>query len=155
MSKLKEADFYYGAVLSTLLNHNICPALIEGGNDRQVYDFTTDNTDFRLFVKYRSNPVGTKAHDYSSWNFSLSNSDIKEISDYLNLKLVLSVGFICGEQPLHKSQYAVLHADDIRRIVASGKTSITLGIKKGEKAFRLFIDGKKENAILIPTNRLY
>ena len=57
MSMLKEADFYYGAILSTLLNHNICPALIEGGTDRQVYDFTTDHKDFRLFVKYRSAPV--------------------------------------------------------------------------------------------------
>lgn len=42
MSKLKEADFCYGAVLSTLFNNGICPMLIEGGNDRQVYEFTTD-----------------------------------------------------------------------------------------------------------------
>lgn len=42
MSTLKEADFYYGAVLSTLINKGICPALIEKGKDRQIYSFTTN-----------------------------------------------------------------------------------------------------------------
>ena len=37
MSILKEADFYYGAVLSTLINRGICPALVESGEDRQIY----------------------------------------------------------------------------------------------------------------------
>ncbi|MDI3476620.1 MAG: hypothetical protein PWQ59_145 [Thermoanaerobacterium sp.] len=51
MSKLKVADFYYGAVLSMLFTRGIVPALVECNNDRQVYDFTTDNADFRLFIK--------------------------------------------------------------------------------------------------------
>ena len=38
MSILKEADFYYGAVLSTLINRGICPALVESG----IVDFTDD-----------------------------------------------------------------------------------------------------------------
>ena len=42
MSILKEADFYYGAVLSTLINRGICPALVESGEDRQIYDFVTN-----------------------------------------------------------------------------------------------------------------
>ena len=53
MSILKEADFYYGAVLSTLINRGICPALVESGKDRQIYDFVTNKKEFRLFVKYR------------------------------------------------------------------------------------------------------
>ncbi|MGB4700972.1 MAG: hypothetical protein WBI01_00505 [Syntrophomonadaceae bacterium] len=47
--KFKEADFYYGAVLSLLFNNGIDPALVESSNSRQIYDFTTDNVDFRLF----------------------------------------------------------------------------------------------------------
>jgi hypothetical protein len=50
MSKIKVGDFYYGAVLSMLFSHNIKPALIENGSDRQVYDFTTNKTKFTLFV---------------------------------------------------------------------------------------------------------
>ena len=59
MSILKEADFYYGAVLSTLINRGICPALVESGKDRQIYDFVTNKKEFRLFVKYRSKPINT------------------------------------------------------------------------------------------------
>lgn len=46
MARLKTADFYYGAVLSMLFNSHINPALIEGGEDRQVYDFTTKKADY-------------------------------------------------------------------------------------------------------------
>jgi len=60
MSRIKVADFYYGAVLSMLFSHNIKPALIENGSDRQVYDFTTNNAKFTLFVKYRSERVETQ-----------------------------------------------------------------------------------------------
>ena len=47
MSTIKISDFYYGAVLSMLFSHNIKPALIETGTDRQVYDFTTNNSEFK------------------------------------------------------------------------------------------------------------
>ena len=72
MAKLLESDFYYGAILSTLLNNGICPMLIEGGTDRQVYDFTTNDKEFRLFTKYRSAPINTKTEGYSSWQFIFS-----------------------------------------------------------------------------------
>lgn len=154
MSMLKEADFYYGAILSTLLNHNICPALIEGGTDRQVYDFTTDHKDFRLFVKYRSAP-GTKTKDYNSWQFVFSDSDIQELKDYMALDLELSVGLVCGQEPLHQSEYAVLHKDIVEKIFAEGKKSITISRKKGEKAFRISVGGGRNNALMVKANALY
>ena len=62
MSKIKVADFYYGAVLSMLFSHGIKPALVENGADRQVYDITTNKSEFRLYVKYRANKTDTKEH---------------------------------------------------------------------------------------------
>ncbi|MBM6724786.1 hypothetical protein [Pseudoflavonifractor phocaeensis] len=154
MSKLKEADFYYGSVLSTLLNNKICPVLIEGGTDRQVYDFTTDHKDFRLFVKYRSAPT-TKTQDYNSWQFVFSDSDIRELTEYLGLDLELSVGLVCGQDALNQSQYAVLHKEIIEKIFDEGKKSITISLKKGEKAFRISVGGGRDNAIRTKTNVLY
>ena len=49
MSRLRECDFYYGAVLAALFNHQICPTLVDGGEKRQIYNFTTDHKDFTLF----------------------------------------------------------------------------------------------------------
>lgn len=34
MSKIKMADFYYGAVLSMLFHNGVMPALVENGDDR-------------------------------------------------------------------------------------------------------------------------
>ena len=84
MSILKKADFYYGAVLSTLINRGICPALVESGQDRQIYDFTTDKKEFRLFLKYRSQPIKTKDPEYSSWQFNFSADDKKELTCFLS-----------------------------------------------------------------------
>lgn len=50
MSILKEADFYYGAVLSTLINRGICPALVESGKDRQIYDFVTNKKESQIAI---------------------------------------------------------------------------------------------------------
>lgn len=155
MSKLKETDFYYGAVLSSLINNHICPALIEGGTDRQIYDFTTDKKDFRLFVKYRSVPVKTKTEGYISWQFSFSESDIRELKECCNSMNYFSLGLICGDCSIKHGQYAVLHKEDIVKLLESGKTSITIGIKKGEHAFRIFVGGGRTNALQIPSNRQY
>ena len=155
MAKLKEADFYYGAVLSTLLNNKISPMIVEGGEDRQVYDFTTDNIDFRLFVKYRSNPIKTKAKDYLSWQFVFSQQDISELSAYLQTGKTLSLGLVCGYDPLRKSRYAVLHSDELQTLFSMAKKSITIGIKKGEKAFRISIGGGRDNSIMLKSIRLY
>lgn len=83
MSILKEADFYYGAVLSTLINPlGFVRLLVESGKDRQIYDFMTNKKEFRLFVKYRSRPLNTKTPEYSSWQFHFSDDDKREIDTF-------------------------------------------------------------------------
>ena len=102
MAKLLESDFYYGAILSTLLNNGICPMLIEGGTDRQVYDFTTNDKEFRLFAKYRSTPINTKTEGYNSWQFIFSEKDMDEIKAYLNSGKEFSIGLVCGADALNQ-----------------------------------------------------
>lgn len=55
MSKIKVADFYYGAVLSMLFNSKVNPALVESDENRQLYDLTTNDGSWRLYIKYRAN----------------------------------------------------------------------------------------------------
>jgi hypothetical protein len=75
MSKIKVADFYYGAALSVLFNNSdskISAALIESDDSRQLYCLTTNNNECRLFIKYRSDKIDTKTEDYYSWLFGLT-----------------------------------------------------------------------------------
>lgn len=157
MSILKEVDFYYGAVLSTLINRGICPALVESGKDRQIYDFVTNKKEFRLFVKYRSRPINTKTPEYSSWQFHFSDDDKRELTLFMSDEKHLSVGLVCGEDQLNKSQYqyVVLQREEVIRLFDEQKDSFTISRKTGEKAFRISIGGGRENALQIPSNRLY
>ena len=155
MSILKEADFYYGAVLSALINRGICPALVEGGNDRQIYNFTTNEQDFLLFIKYRSKPISTKTPEYTSWQFCFSADDIKELTQFMSSAKHLCVGLVCGNQKLNTSEYAVLHKEDLIQLFSEGKNAFTISRKKGEKAFRISVGGGRGNAIQISSNRLY
>ena len=155
MAKLLESDFYYGAILSTLLNNGICPMLIEGGTDRQVYDFTTDQKDFRMFAKYRSSPINTKTEDYFSWQFIFSDNDINEIKEYLKSEKEFSLVLVCGADSLKQSQYAILKREDIEKLIQQGKKSLTVSRKKGEHDFRISVGGGRENSLRIKANRVY
>lgn len=153
MSKFKVADFYYGAILSLLFNNNVTPALIESGEDRQVYDFTTNHMDFRLFVKYRANRTVLKQIDYYSWTFSLLN-DYEEIIRYMNEGYNVLLALVCGNNALKDSELAILQTEDIAKILSMGKRNITISRKKGEKAYRIAIGGGRDNSISVKCNAI-
>lgn len=155
MARLTESDFYYGSILSMLFNNGICPMLIEGGADRQVYSFTTNQEDFRLFLKYRSFAAATKNDDYQSWQFVFSDADIEELRRFIAEDTHLSLGLVCGMKELKKSEYAVLHKEELLELLDAGKTSVTVSRKTGEKNFRVSVGGGRANAMQIPANRKY
>ena len=138
MSKMKIADFYYGAVLSMLFNSHIKPALVEGDDDRQIYDLTTNTGECRLFIKYRADKEKRKTEDYSSWVFNLTDSDKQEILSYIDNGYNLVLALVCGVAGLSDSEIAVIDKDQIKELLALGKSSITISIKKGEHAFRVY-----------------
>lgn len=153
MSKIKIADFYYGAVLSMLFNNRIIPALVEGDDDRQVYDMTTNKGSYRLFIKYRADKQSVKTPDYNSWVFTLTDTDKKEIQSYIDNSYNLVLALVCGVSGLNDSEIAVLDKDQIRQILGLGKNSITISRKKSEHAYRISIGGGRNKAIQIKTNQ--
>lgn len=153
MSKIKVADFYYGAVLSMLFNNHINPALVEGDDDRQVYDLTTDTGECRLFIKYRADKQETKTLDYNSWLFTFTDSDKSEIQSYIKSGYNLLLALVCGVEGLSNSEIAVVDKDQIKQLNGLGKSSITISRKKNERAYRISVGGGRENAMQIKTNR--
>ena len=152
MSKIKVADFYYGAVLSMLFSHGIKPALIENGTDRRIFDFTTDKTNFRLYVKYRAKKTDTKKNGYSSWVFTITE-DKAILQSYLDKNINVILALVCGEENLAESQLAVLDTEQIKRILDSGKTTINVTVNKGERSFRIPMERNREDGIKVKCNR--
>ena len=154
MSKLKEADFYYGAILSHCFHNGFKPMMVEGGDSRQVYDCTTDSGDFRLFTKYRSAPISSKTEGYNSWQFVLSDGDIAELSGYLKMDGELSLALLCGNTPFKESEIAFLHKDEIQTVLNAEKGSITISRKAGERKFRIAMGGGRDNSLQIEAKRV-
>lgn len=153
MSKIKVADFYYGSVLSMLFNNNIRPLLVEGDDDRQVYDLTTDTGACRLFIKYRANKQDTKTQDYNSWVFVINDSDRQEMLSYINSDYNLVLALVCGVSGLANSEIAVLDKNQIEELINLGKSSITISRKKNEKSYRISVGGGRNNSMQIRNNR--
>ncbi len=153
MAKFTEADFYYGSVLSLLLNNHITPALVEGDNDRQVYDITTNKIERRIYMKYRKNKEVRKTVDYNSWNFTLTDTEIKELSNYIENKCKLTLVLICGDEKLYESEVIALDQDDVKTLFDINKTSLTVSRRKSEKAFRISLGGSRESAMTVKCNR--
>ena len=64
MSKIKVADFYYGAVLSMLFSHGIKPALIENGdlkvNEKEAKHYSTSQ--IKTYVEALKNMIPGQFH---------------------------------------------------------------------------------------------
>jgi hypothetical protein len=155
MSKIKVADFYYGAALSVLFNNSnkkIRAAIIESDENRQLYDLMTNNT-CRLFIKYRSRKQDTKTEDYSSWMFSLTTRDLNELRSIIDNGHNLVVALVCADTELSASELALIDKEQVNELINLGKDSITISRIKGEHAYRISIGGGRENAMLVTANR--
>ena len=153
MSKIKVADFYYGAVLSMLFNRHVNPALVESDDNRQIYDLTTNNGSCRLYIKYRADRIRTKTEDYNSWQFGFSQSEIDELKNYMNRNINLSMALVCRVEGLSESEIAVLDKKEINELLKLDKKSITISRKKNERAYRISLGGGRSAAIQVKANR--
>lgn len=59
--ELPKADFYFGSLLTRLVNSGFAPAIIEEGEKRRIYSLANDFGDYTVYAKYASKPDGDKA----------------------------------------------------------------------------------------------
>lgn len=156
MSKIKVADFYYGAALSVLFNNSnrkIKAAIIESDDSRQLYELMTDNSECHLFVKYRSNKTDIKTKDYYSWLFSFTERDKNEIKDLIDGGHNLVLALVCGVDGLIDSELALIDKEQVKKLIELERESVTVSRRKYERSYRILIGGGREDAMLIPYNR--
>ena len=154
MSEMKMCDYYYGAVLSNLFSHNVVPALIENGDKRRVYSFTTDNNEFTLFVKYTSKAISNRINGYRSWRFTLSD-DYQRLSEYLSHNNNVLLALVCATEELKGSELALLDSSELKQLIATSKSSINISRKKNERYYTIAVDNKRiHDCIKIKANKL-
>ena len=82
MGAVRKADFYFGSMLSCLINNGLAPAIIEPGDSRRIYKLSTDNGDYQLYAKYVSSPSRRQKKDAQLWQFIFSPDEVKYIRNY-------------------------------------------------------------------------
>jgi hypothetical protein len=130
MSNIKKSDFYYGSVLATLFSHNVVPALVENGESRRIYKFTTNNGDFII------------------------KDDISTLTEFINSKTNVLLALVCATEDLKNSELACLDSMDIKNILFSKKESITISRKRNKKFFKISVDRKVEDGWDVKANKL-
>jgi hypothetical protein len=145
MAQVKLLDCYFGMALSWLFRNKIKPVLISSGEQKQIYEFTTNTSqkDFILYLIYRTQK-DNKKDDYSSWSFGDIRENITELMGYGNDNKHLVLALICVKKKIKDSEIAFLFDEDIESI--RNKTSITLSRKTGEKYFRLFMGESRDKS---------
>jgi hypothetical protein len=148
MAQVKLLDSYYGMALSWLFRNKIQPALISAGEQKQIYEFTTNNSkkDFVLYLMYRKQSRNLK-DEYSSWAFGDIRDNISELEDYAGQGKNPVLALICVKDDLKDSEIGFLFQKDLEKI--KGKSSVTLSRKKKEKYFRIRMGGKREDSLTI------
>jgi hypothetical protein len=154
MTNLNQSDHYYGAALVYLFREHIKPALINIGESRQEYEFTTNNrNDFVLFLMYRVERSNLK-DNYYSWNLGDIRSDLNDLAKKTGNGKRPILGVVClrkkrqkDEVDLKKTELAFLFPEDIEKI--KEKSSITITRMKREKEFRVLLGGKRDNSLKV------
>lgn len=157
MPKLKTQNFYYGAVVETIMSYNedASPSLVEKGENKQVYKIWTNSSkrECYIYVKYRTNSKNNKKENYYSWQFTLTADDKERIANYIDNGSPMLLVWLCGMKELKGSEIIVIKESEYEEYIR-GKSSISISLKTNERSFRMHIGGSRENAIQIPRNRI-
>ncbi len=153
MSKIRSADFYYGAVLSKLLARGADPIMIEGGQDRRIYEIRKKDVSFTLFVKFRTRKERSTEEGLNSWKFSIKE-DMPLLREQMKKNKNLVLALLCASENLGESELALLDCNEVNRLLFLDKESISISRRSGEKYYRIANGPDREDSFEIKTNRI-
>ena len=153
MSKIRSADFYYGAVLSKLLTRGADPIMIEGGQDRRIYEIRKKDISFTLFVKFRTRRERSTEEGLNSWKFSIKE-DMPLLREQMKKNKNLVLALLCASENLGESELALLDCNEVNRLLFLDKESISISRRSGEKYYRIANGPDREDSFEIKANRI-
>lgn len=146
---INKRDFYYGALLSKLVEGKFAPAILEKElEDGRFYTITNDFGTYHMFMKYVSVGIQNRRNE-TRWQFNFTENEI----DYLKEQTLKNptIVLICGTKQLKNSRAAFLSYDDFKKAIGiEYKTSdrhITVKHLKHSKYFIVYgtaLDGETQ-----------
>lgn len=149
MSTIRKADFYYGSLLSVLINNGVAPAIVSPGENRRIYSMTTDEATYEIYTKYASSPSSRMNTSARLWSFSFSNDEIEMIKEYENNGKKYLFALICGDhERMQNSEIAVLTLSQAKNCldIAHRRESHRITVKKerGRRGLGVYGTGRSD-----------
>lgn len=144
MGLLKKADFYYGSLLSILVNGGIVPALFENDyENRQIYKFSTNKDNYLMYTKFLTSPTGTK--DFT-WSFVFTDKELQEIKSLKEENESLIFAFICCQKNINDTNQEIaivnwnefIECVDVDKEAILGTPRLSIKLIKGARSFRIY-----------------
>ncbi|ASS69287.1 hypothetical protein NYE70_22095 [Paenibacillus sp. FSL R5-0407] len=164
MGVLSKADFYYGALLSGLINSGFAPAIIEQAENRRLYNITANTGDFMIYSKYASEPLARQKKDVQLWQFVFVQDEIEMIRNFTENNKKYYFALICGKKEFKGSEVALLSLSDVRDCLDYDYTRdtyrITIRAEKGKHGLGAYGTGRadkldgNDNTIRVPRDIL-
>ncbi|MGG0936980.1 hypothetical protein ABHN11_12830 [Brevibacillus centrosporus] len=164
MSIVRKADFYFGSMLSGLINNGLAPAIIEPGESRRIYSIATDKGDYLVYAKYVSAPLKRQNKETQLWQFVFSPDEIDYIQNFEENNKSIYFALICGQERLQDSEIAILTLGEAKDCLdlkfKRDSYRITIKSEKGIHGLKAYGTGRadildgKDNTIRVPRDML-
>lgn len=152
MKSLKQEHFYYGAILTAIMEYNPDTSLVliqPENNTRKIYRIETNTfKECVIFFKH----AFEKAKGSQSWLFQFSDADKLFLEDCYNKKIPTFIYLLCGVENLKNSEIAILRYDEFKEV--AHKNNFTIGTKKNAQKFYLHRTKSPKDDIEIPRSRI-
>lgn len=152
MKGLKQAHFYYGAILTAIMEYNPDASFVllqPQDHTRKIYHIQTNaSQECIIFLKH----AFEKQLGSQSWSYTFSKDDKKCLAAYYKQKTPIFIYLLCAVDGLQNSEIAILKYDEFLKV--SHKTNFTIGTKKNARNFNLHLTKSPKDDILIPRNRI-
>lgn len=164
MGTINRADFYYGAMLSTLVKNGNTPTIVENGDSSRIYMLSNGQKKCEVYTKYLSKPSRKGNSNSSRWSFNFSQDEVKRLMSYENFSVPFSLVLICAKSEcFQESEIAVLDIYQAKKCLDPmhdrSNYQITVKAKKHQRKLRVYGTGLadeqngKETALLISRNK--
>lgn len=152
MKSLKQEHFYYGAILTAIMEYNPDTSLVllQPQNDsRKVYHIMTNSSqECVIFFKH----AFEKKEGSQSWVYKFSEIDKTFLKECHNKKIPTFIYLLCAVDNLKNSEIAVLKYDEFNEV--AHKNNFTISLKKNFPKFYLHRSKSPKDDLVIPRNRI-
>lgn len=154
MPSLKQQHFYYGAILSAIIEYNPDTSLVllqpseESRNKYRIQTNTVKQECIIFFKHAFEKEVGSR-----SWVYNFSDKDKEFLKECHKEKIPVFIYLLCAMKNLKDSEIAVLrYWDEFSQVI--NKKNFTISLKKRYSNFYLHRSKLSADDILIPRNRI-